>query len=410
MRVVFCGGGTGGHVYPALAVASALRDMVENPSLNPLPEFGEGATAETRADLGEGSEAGSRSRFEEGPRRVQQVELLYIGVRGKIDRSLAAREHMEFRDVTAGPLRTSTLAGTAKGGVKLAVGTAQALAILQRFNADVVFATGGYGSVGVGLAARTLRKRLLLFLPDVEAGLAVRTLVRVASRIAVTVPPVLEIMPSEKTVLTGYPVRDAFFKADRQQGRERLGLDPGLPTLLVSGASSGASRLNESVSAWAQDFLKMGQLIHLCGEGDEPRVRGSLATLPPDLRARYHLHAYLHDEMPLAMAAADLAVMRSGASVLGELPATGLPAILVPGEYEGWDQSPNARYLDNEGAAVMLRQSQLEDLHAQVMYLINNGPRLQAMRKALARLAQPEASGRLAGLIMEMARKANGSG
>jgi UDP-N-acetylglucosamine--N-acetylmuramyl-(pentapeptide) pyrophosphoryl-undecaprenol N-acetylglucosamine transferase len=114
--------------------------------------------------------------------------------------------------------------------------------------------------------------------------------------------------------------------------------------------------------------------------------------------------------MPLAMAAADLAVMRSGASVLGELPATGLPAILVPGEYEGWDQSPNARYLDNEGAAVMLRQSQLEDLHAQVMYLINNGPRLQAMRKALARLAQPEASGRLAGLIMEMARKANGSG
>jgi UDP-N-acetylglucosamine--N-acetylmuramyl-(pentapeptide) pyrophosphoryl-undecaprenol N-acetylglucosamine transferase len=102
-------------------------------------------------------------------------------------------------------------------------------------------------------------------------------------------------------------------------------------------------------------------------------------------------------------------VMRSGASVLGELPATGLPAILVPGEYEGWDQSPNARYLESEGAAVMLRQSQLDELHAQVMYLINNGPRLQAMRKALTRLAQPDAGQRLARLIVEMAGKANGS-
>jgi UDP-N-acetylglucosamine--N-acetylmuramyl-(pentapeptide) pyrophosphoryl-undecaprenol N-acetylglucosamine transferase len=395
MRVVFCGGGTGGHVYPAFAVASALRELASNPSPNPLPEFGEGAQAEFLP-------VAERARPE-------ALDLLYVGVRGKIDRSLAAREHIEFRDVIAGPLRAGTFAGTAKGGLKLAGGTAQSLEILQRFNPDVVFATGGYGSVGVGLAARALRKRLLVFLPDVEAGLAVRTLVRVASRIAVTVPPALEIMPRQKTVLTGYPVRDAFFEADRQQGRERLGLDPGLPTLLVSGASSGASRLNESVGVWAQDFLKMGQLLHLCGEGDEPWVRGSLATLPPDLRARYHLHAYLHDEMPLAMAAADLAVMRSGASVLGELPATGLPAILVPGEYEGWDQSPNARYLESEGAAVMLRQSNLDELHAQVMYLINNGPRLQAMRKALARLAQPEASQRLARLIMEMAGKANGS-
>jgi UDP-N-acetylglucosamine--N-acetylmuramyl-(pentapeptide) pyrophosphoryl-undecaprenol N-acetylglucosamine transferase len=386
MRVVFCGGGTGGHVYPALAVASALRELAggADPSPNPIPEFGEGA-------------------------QPLQLELLYVGVRGKIDRSLAAREHIEFRDVIAGPLRAGTLARTAKGGVELAAGTAQALAILQRFNPDVVFATGGYGSVGVGLAARALRKRLLLFLPDVEAGRAVRTLVRVASRIAVTVPPALEIMPREKTVLTGYPVRDAFFKADRQEGRERLGLDPGLPTLLVSGASSGASRLNESVSAWAQDFLKMGQLVHLCGEAEEPRLLRGLVALPPDLRGRYHLHAYLHDEMPLAMAAADLAVMRSGASVLGEMPATGLPAILVPGEYEGWDQSPNARYLESEGAAVMLRQSKLDELHAQVMYLINNGPRLQAMRKALARLAQPEAGQRLARLIVEMAGKADGS-
>jgi UDP-N-acetylglucosamine--N-acetylmuramyl-(pentapeptide) pyrophosphoryl-undecaprenol N-acetylglucosamine transferase len=392
MRIVFCGGGTGGHVYPALAVASALRRLAgrADPSPSPLPPLGEGATTEALFEFGEGA-------------KPEILEFLYVGVRGKIDQRLATREQIAFRGVVAGPLRSGSAIGAAKGSLKLAAGIGQSLSILRQFKPDVVFATGGYGSVGVGLAARVLRKRLLVFLPDVEAGLAVRTLVRVAGRVAVTVPPALELMPPEKTVLTGYPVRKAFFKADRKQGRERLGLDPSLPTLLVSGASTGASRLNESVSEWALDFLKMGQLVHLCGEGDEPRLRRGLVAIPGDLRARYHLHAYLHEEMPLAMAAADLAVMRSGASVLGELPATGLPAILVPGEYEGWDQSPNARYLESQGAAVMLQQSKLDELHAQVMYLINNRSRLEAMRKELARLAQPEASERLARLILEMA-------
>ena len=230
MRVAFCGGGTGGHVYPALAVAAALRKVY------------------TGDDL----------------------ELLYIGVKRRIDAEIAGREGMAFRAVTAGPLRVGSVLGTARGGLKLVAGTAQALRILQGFKPDVVFASGGYGSVGVGLAARLRRGRLLLFLPDVEAGLAVRTLAKVADRIAVTVPPAQASMPEAKTVLTGYPVREAFFEAKKGPAREQLGLDPRLPTLLVSGASSGASRLNHAVSSWATDFLEIGQMVHLCGEADEP--------------------------------------------------------------------------------------------------------------------------------------------
>lgn len=363
MRVAFCGGGTGGHVYPALAVAAALRSIAP----------------------------------EDPPR------FLYIGVQGRIDRRLVERVGIEFHGVKAGPLRVGSVPGAAVGALKLAAGTGQALSILARFRPDVVFATGGYGSVGAGLAARLERRRLLLFLPDVEAGMAVRSLARIANRIAVTVPPAQEAMPAAKTVLTGYPVRAAFFDAGREAGRRALGLEPDLPTLLVSGASSGASRLNDSVSGWAPEFLKIGQLVHLAGERDEPRLRRSLEALPPDLQARYHLHAYLDDEMPLALAAADLGVMRAGASVLGELPASRLPAILVPGEYEGWDQAPNARYLEAQGAAVMLRQERLHELPAMVMYLINNTGRLEAMRAALAGLARPDAAEKLARLIMEMA-------
>jgi UDP-N-acetylglucosamine--N-acetylmuramyl-(pentapeptide) pyrophosphoryl-undecaprenol N-acetylglucosamine transferase len=363
MRVAFCGGGTGGHVYPALAVASALRKLADD----------------------------------------QDLELLYIGVRGKIDAEIAGREGMAFRSVTAGPLRVGSALGTARGGLKLAAGTAQAFAILRGFKPDVVFASGGYGSVGVGLAARLRRGRLLLFLPDVEAGLAVRTLAKVADRIAVTVPPAQAAMPPEKTVLTGYPVREPFFEAETVTAREQLGLDPRLPTLLVSGASSGASRLNHAVSSWAADFLEIGQLVHLCGSADESWLRAGIEMLPEEARSRYHLYGYLHDEMPLAMAAADLAVMRAGASVLGELPATRLPAILVPGEYEGWDQTPNARYLEENEAAVMLTQDRLQELQDTVTYLINNETRLANMRAALGRLARPDASENLARLIVEMA-------
>jgi UDP-N-acetylglucosamine--N-acetylmuramyl-(pentapeptide) pyrophosphoryl-undecaprenol N-acetylglucosamine transferase len=364
MRIAFCGGGTGGHVYPALAVAAALRN------------------------LNEGSEP----------------EMLYVGVRGKLDRDIATRDGLAFRSVTAGPLRGGSAIGAARGGAKLVAGTAQALSILRGFKPDVVFASGGYGSVGVGLAARAWRRKLLLFLPDVEAGMAVKTLARVADRIAVTVPPAKAQFPSGKTVVTGYPVRDAFFTAERTVAREALGLDPILPTLLVSGASSGASRLNHAVSSWATDFLEIGQMVHLCGPNDESWLRAGIEMLPQELRERYHLHSYLHEGMPLALAAADLAVMRSGASVLGELPAARLPAILVPGVYEGgYDQHANARFMEESDAAVVLPQERIEELHSMVMYLINNETRLTNMRAALGRLARPEAAENLARLLMEMA-------
>lgn len=364
MKIAFCGGGTGGHVYPAMAVVASLRKL-------DLPE---------------------------------PVELLYIGVKGKIDAEIVARENIPFKAVTAGPIRAGNVLGTAKGGLDLATGTTQAYNILRQFKPDVVFASGGYGSVGVGLAAKARKLPLLLFLPDVEAGMAVRALAKVADRIAVTVPPAQERLGYTKTVLTGYPVREPFFGVDKVEARKQLNLDPDLPVLLVSGASSGAARLNHAVSAWAADFLKTGQIVHLCGRADEAWLRAGVEMLPDEIKQRYHLHAYLHDEMPLALAAADLAIMRAGASVLGELPATRLPAILVPGEYEGWDQSPNAQYLQDAGAAVMLRQENIGELHELALDLMKDDARLGRMREALAGLARPDAAERLARLTVEMAK------
>ena len=364
MKVAFAGGGTGGHVYPALSVAAALRRAVAAP---------------------------------------EPLDLLYLGVRGKADGDLVQREGIAYRAISAGPLRVGSVTGSARGGLRLLRGVAEASRILREFRPDLLFATGGYGSVGAGLAARLLRLPLLLFLPDVEAGLAVRLLGRFAGRIAVSVPPALASVPSAKGVVTGYPVRPAFFEAERAAARARLGLHAALPTLLVSGASSGAASLNRAVAAFAPDFLRVGQLLHLSGAADEGWLQAERERLPDQLRERYHLYAYLHDDMAQALAAADLAVMRAGASTLGELPAARLPAVLVPGEYEGWDQSPNARYLEGEGAAVMLPQSRLGELQPVVMGLLGDGGRREAMKEALGRLAQPEAAARLAALVCELA-------
>lgn len=360
MRIAFCGGGTGGHVYPALTVAAALQ----------------------RRHAG-----------------VQPVDLLYLGVRGKMDKGLVEREGIPFRGITAGPLRVGSFKGTALGGLKLVAGTAEAFRLLTTFKPDAVFATGGYGSVGVAFAARARRLPLILFEPGPESGLAVKLLSRAATEIVVTIPPALDHMPASKTRVIGYPVRPAFFDANRADARARLGLDPNLPTLLVSGASSGASRLNEAVATWQADFLRVGQLIHLSGPRDEPWLRQLRDGMTPEAQQRYHLHAYLHEDMALALAAADLAVMRSGASVLGELPATGLPAILIPGEYEGWDQSANARFLEEQGAAVMLRQDSVDHLYDLVRELLADAGRRESMKTALAALARPTAADDIADLI-----------
>jgi UDP-N-acetylglucosamine--N-acetylmuramyl-(pentapeptide) pyrophosphoryl-undecaprenol N-acetylglucosamine transferase len=196
-------------------------------------------------------------------------------------------------------------------------------------------------------------------------------------------------------------VRPAFFEAEREEARRRLGLDPALSTLLIMGGSTGASTINRAIAAWVPDFLRDSQLFHISGRNDEAWLRDQRDQLPAELRERYHLHDYVHEDIAQVFAAADLAIMRAGASTLGELPATRLPSILIPGDFS--DQTLNARYLEQEGAAIMLPQSRLDELQGLVVDFLADEARLQGMREALARLSRPDAADKLASLIAEMA-------
>jgi len=360
--VVLAGGGTGGHIYPALAVAQALR-------------------------------------------RDAAVEMLYIGVRGRLDEQIVASAGLPFAAVSAGPLRVGSPWRALRSLASLALGAAQAWRLLGRFRPDAVFATGGYASVPVGVAARARRRPLVVYLPDVHPGWAVRLLARLATRLVTTTDRALAELPAGKAEAVGYPVRDAFWSATRDGARATLGLPQDEKVLLVSGASQGARRLNLAVLDQLDALLSMCHVLHLTGAAGEAEVIARRDALPANLRERYHVFGYL-DEMAGAMVAADLAVMRAGASVLGELPAAGLPAVLVPGVYEGWDQGPNARYLEEQGAAVVLPNDQLDRLAQVAGELLSDDALRRTMGEAARRLARPDAARRIAAVVREIAEVA----
>jgi UDP-N-acetylglucosamine--N-acetylmuramyl-(pentapeptide) pyrophosphoryl-undecaprenol N-acetylglucosamine transferase len=266
---------------------------------------------------------------------------------------------------------------------------------------DVVFAPGGYASVPVGVAARLLRKPLVVYLPDVTPGWAVRLLSRLATRMTTTSDRALDYLPKHKTTVVGYPVRGDFWSLDRDAARDRMGLPRDANVVLVTGASLGARAINEAIVAALPEVLQRAHVVHLTGANDEAWANERRGTLEPSLRERYIVRGYT-DDMPAAMIAADLVVSRSGASTLGELPAAGTAAILVPGEYEGWSQAPNAEFLEAEGAAVMLRNAELGRLGATIVGLLDDDARRQRMSAAMRTLARPNAAHDLAQTLIEV--------
>ncbi|HEU4760311.1 MAG TPA: UDP-N-acetylglucosamine--N-acetylmuramyl-(pentapeptide) pyrophosphoryl-undecaprenol N-acetylglucosamine transferase [Dehalococcoidia bacterium] len=367
MRLALSGGGSGGHVYPALAIAAAVGGQ--------LPPG-------------------------------ERLELLYLGSAGGTETQLVERAGIPFRSIAAAPIRGRRPWEMAGNALKLATGVAQARRILMEFAPQVLLSTGGYASFPAALAARSRRVPIGVYLPDLYPGWAVRAIARLAQLVAVTAHESLRRLPDRKGVVTGYPVRDEFWQADRAGGRQRLRLDLEEKVLLVSGASQGAHSINRAAANNLRGLVELCEVVHLCGAADERWLAGLRDGLPEGLRGRYHLFSYLHEEMPWAMAAADLALCRSGASTLGELPAVGLPAILVPYPYAGGHQRLNARYLAENGAAVVLDDRDLGSLLPLVGGLLHDEPRLRSMRDAARRLARPDAAARIAGMLLELAGEA----
>jgi UDP-N-acetylglucosamine--N-acetylmuramyl-(pentapeptide) pyrophosphoryl-undecaprenol N-acetylglucosamine transferase len=253
---------------------------------------------------------------------------------------------------------------------------------------------------------------------DLLPNLANRLLTPVATRISVSFPTSVAHFPKGKTSLAGNPVREpmlAMMGADPAALKARLGFDPRLPLLLVTGGSQGARHLNQVVAAALPYLLPRCQVLHVSGDltYDETRAQAAerLAGDPTggQLAARYQLHAYLDDPMPAALAASDIVLCRSGASTLAELALLAKPSVLVPlpPGFSGSPQLANAAMFAQAGAATIVldRDLTVEWLAAALPPLLGDPARLAAMGAAARAFARPDAAATLADAVAALAAR-----
>lgn len=359
-------GGTGGGVYPALAVAGALRRLDDD------------------------------------------LSLTFVGARGDMARSLVHRADVRFdsyHEVLAGPMHGVPRAQQVISTLKILVGIVQSLALVLRLRPQVLFLTGGWVGFPVAIACWLLRRPIVIYVPDIEPGLTLKLLGRFfAHSIAATVADTSAFYPGKRVIETGYPLRPEILQARREDGSKALGLDPGRQTLLVFGGSRGSRSINTAMARIAPALLDDGvQIVHITGQLDWESVRAQHAALSDEHRSRYQIHAFLPD-IGQAFAAADLVVSRAGAATLAEYPQHELPAILVPYPYAWRYQKVNADWLVTRGAAVQVEDGRLgEELLPTIRALFGQPERLQAMREAMAALKRPDGAENIAHLLVTIA-------
>jgi len=351
LRIAFTGGGTGGHVYPALAIDEAIRAQY----------------------------------------RREAYEPRFFGNRHGLEATLVKTMPLAF--VPSAPLQRKLSLSTLGTIVANTAGVVRALGALARFKPLWVIATGGYVCFPVVVAARILRllrivrARIALLEINVTPGLTNRLLTPLVDEVWTTYAA-SETSFGRKTVVTGAPVRASFQLAkDAASARDRLGLDPDRATVVVMGGSQGARSVNEAVAALVtRRTMPAWQVLHVSGERDHAYMQAE--EREPAAGNRVRLVPYLDDPSD-AYAAADVVVARAGASTLAELAVTGTPSVLIPYPYAAdQHQAHNAALFEAAGAAVVLKDGEVDgDRLWWTLREILDTDRVVAMRRAARSLA-----------------------
>ncbi len=352
--IVFAAGGTGGHLYPAVALA---REFV---------------------------------------RQDPATRVLFVGTARGIESKVLAHEGFELAMIAAQPVMGRGLLQAAGALLSLPWGLRQSLVLLRQRRVSLVLGVGGYTSPPVLLAARLLGLPRAILEPNAYPGMANKVLGPIADAVFVTFRDAAKYFPAAKVRVTGMPVRRAFFEDARP---EASGLAPrasrpqGQRTLLVFGGSQGARAINDAmIGALPQWAAMRGQLaiVHQTGEADHARVQAAYH----EAGVQAEVVPFLF-EMPKTLCSADLVVSRAGAMTLAELAVCGKPAIVIPLPHAIYQhQAHNARVLADAGGAVVLPQQELtgERLAREVAALLRNPERLRVMGERSLELAKPDAA------------------
>lgn len=371
MKIIVSGGGTGGHIYPAITLIQEIR------KLSPSAEFlYVGSTRGLEADI------------------VPKENLPFEA----IDLSGFER-HLSFKSI----LQNFSRAAQAIRGID------RARSIIRDFKPNVVVGTGGYVCGSTLLAASLMKIPTLIQEQNAVAGVTNKILSKFVTKICVGSEAALKNFPPEKTIYTGNPIRAEVMEANREEGIKLFGFDPNRPIVLISGGSRGARSINRAMVGVLQHFKEIPsvQFLLVTGKSEFEDIKARLEESGVDLKNTPHIRVepYLYD-MPQAMAMADLAIFRAGATGIAELTARGVPSILIPYPYAAANhQEFNARALVDAGAAKMILN---KDLTAGILIetlreLLKNPDELEKMSIVAKSLGRPDASREIAQMILDLA-------
>jgi len=354
VRIILSGGGTGGHIYPALAIASELKQ------------------------------------------RLPDVELLYIGTERGLESKIVPARGITFNTIDVSGIDRSSMLKASKSMIKFPASFFQARSIIKEFQPDIIVGTGGYVSFPIVLAGTFFGIKTIIHEQNAFPGLANRNLAKRVDRVLLTFEEANQYLSGNNIKVTGLPVRKEIMTANRATAKKNLGLDDKRFTLLAFGGSLGAMSINRAML----DFIDRSrdealQIIWLTGQSAFEAMQAELEKRLDlkKMRCKLSMLPYLYT-MEDALAAADLAVSRAGASTVCELEVLGLPAILVPYPYAADNhQEKNARALVEKNAALMVIDEFLDGytLYQKVQELKNRPEQLHAMGQNMRKEAKPDA-------------------
>ncbi len=362
MRVVITGGGTGGHLFPALAVRTALL------------------------------------------RRRPEAQVLFVGASGGVEATLLPRLGHAFRGLDVHQVKGKGWRGQVGAVLVLPLVVRQAASLLRAFRAEAVLGVGGYASFPTVLAARLLRVPAVIHEQNAYPGLANRWLGRIATVVAVSFEAAAGHFPAGRVTVTGNPVRGEIHPGDAGEARQQFLLAPDRFTVLIFGGSQGAHRINlGTIEALPRMVARRDhvQFLHGTGERDLAEVRQAYDQA--GFRAR--VEAFF-EEMAAAYSAADFVIARAGASTIFELAAVGRPALLVPYPYAANDhQRLNAEAMVKAGGAWTLPDQYCDGqrIAASVEAALEKPELLRQMGERAWGLARPDAADRIVDLLEQAA-------
>ncbi len=364
MRIIFSGGGTGGHIYPALSMARYVK------------------------------------------KKVPQAAILFIGADGGMEENIIPEAGFDLETLAVKGFSRKKLIHAPATIFRLGSSCARARRIIEKFKPDVVMGTGGYASAPTLLAALLGRKKTIIHEQNIIPGMTNRFLSPWVDKVCVSFDASRDYYKNKSNVLvTGNPRSSDMKLLSKESARESLRMDNKLPLLLVFGGSRGAARINQCMVDYLEKLTEKGkmQVLYITGEiyYDEITSRLEKKQVFDRLGDRLKVKAYQR-EMPSAMAAADLMISRAGATTLAEITALGVPSILIPSPNVVNDhQRKNALSLVREEAAVMIEEDNLTApaLKDKIEDLLGSPVKLKMLSKNSRKLGKPDAAENIFKLI-----------